>query len=243
MKVFCIGLGKTGTSTFAECMVQLGFLHRTGPGPYGLLQYRAGRTRELMELAGRYDSLDDYPWPYLYRELAEAFPEARFVLTVRKDTETWFRSLCKHFDRAGSSLELRLAYGWASPYEDPEAHKQLYEEHNRTVQEYFAESGRLCVLSWDQGDGWQQLGDFLGVEVPAGLVPHRNAAEQKPPHRTLERLVRKGKWDHAEYFCRIQQERHPELREQLVELLAPEDVSRPILSGIKRRLRRRRWVR
>lgn len=243
MKVFCVGLGKTGTSTFAECMSRLGFLHRTGPGPYGLLQWRAGNSDALLDLAERYDSLDDYPWPFLYRELAERFPDARFVLTVRRDTDTWLRSLCRHYDRAGSSLETRLAYGHASPYQDPEAHRRMYEEHNRAVEEYFQGSDRLCVLSWDRGDGWPELCGFLGLPTPATSLPHRNAATQKDPGRTLERLVRKGKWDHAEYFTRVHQDDHPELKDRLIELLRPEDVRHPRKSFWKHRLRGKRWIR
>lgn len=243
MKVFCIGLGKTGTSTFAECMTRLGFFHRTGPGTYGLLQLRAGNKETLLDLAGHYDSLDDYPWPFLYRELADRFPDARFVLTVRRDTDTWLRSLCRHYDRAGSSLEIRLAYGHSSPYEEPEGLRRMYEEHNEAVAEHFRGTERLRILNWDRGDGWSDLCGFLGLPVPSSPFPHRNAATTKDPNRTLERLVRKGKLDHAEYFSRIHQNEHPELMDRLIELVQPEDVRHPGRSFWKHRLRGKRWVR
>jgi len=243
MKVFCVGLGKTGTSTFAECMSRLGFVHRTGPGAYGLLQYQAGNIDALLDLAGRYDSVDDYPWPFLYRALAERYPNAKFVLTVRETTEAWLKSLCRHYDRAGSSLEVRLAYGYSSPYEDLDAHRQMYEAHNRDVERYFRGSQRFRVLSWDGGDGWQELCDFLDLDVPTEALPHRNAAGQKDPGRTLERLVRKGKWDHAEYFARQHEENHPELYSRLIELLRPHDVRYPKWSKWRRQARGKRWVR
>lgn len=242
-KVFCVGLGKTGTSTFALCMTKLGRLHRTGPGAYGLLRLKRGDTETLLDLAARYDSVDDFPYPYLYRELAEHFPDARFVLTVRRNTETWLHSVCRHHERAGDSLERRLAYGHRSPYDDLDAHRQLYEAHNAAVQDYFAGTGRLRVLSWDRGDGWDELCEFLDEPIPDQSFPHRNASAQKSPARTVERLVRKGKWDHAERFCHENREQHPELQDRLAELLAPEDIRRPELTAWKQRLRRRRWIR
>lgn len=242
MKVFCVGLGKTGTSTFAECMTQLGFWHRTGPGPWGLLMHQAGRTEPLMRLAAQYDSLDDFPWPYLYRELAEHFPDARFVLTKRCDPDTWFDSLRAHYDRAGSSLEWRLAYGLESPYGARDDLIGLYERHNREVAAYFSGTGRLKELVWEAGDGWPELCEFLDVPRPSGPLPHRNAARSKDPERNLERLVRQGKLEQAEYLCRLYRADRPELLDRFMRLIEPGDLDAPVKTRLRHRLKGRRWV-
>lgn len=242
MKVFCVGLGKTGTSTFAECMTRLGFWHRTGPGPWGLLMRQSGRTEPLMRLAAEYDSVDDFPWPYLYRELAEHFPDARFVLTKRCDPDTWFDSLSAHYDRAGGSLEWRLAYGLDSPYGARDELIDLYERHNRAVARYFSGTGRLKELVWENGDGWAELCDFLDLPRPAGPLPHRNAARNKDPVRNLDRLVRQGKLEQAEYLCRLYRAERPELLDRFMDLIEPGDLNAPVKTRLRHRLKGRRWV-
>jgi len=241
-RVFCVGLGKTGTGTFAECMARLGCWHRTGPGPWGLLMHAAGRFEPLLRLAAHYNSVDDFPWPYLYRELAQRFPDAQFVLTRRRDAGTWYASLCKHYDRAGPSLELRRAYGVDSPHAARAELIELYEQHIRNVDAYFEGTGRLLTLCWDTGDGWRELCDFLGMTAPEEALPHRNAAYDKDPQRNLERLVRKGKLEHAEYFCQLHADTRPELRERFLELLEPPDLRAPGRTRLRHRFKRDRWV-
>jgi len=240
VKVFCLGLSKTGTSTFGECMRAMGLRHRTGPGDYGVVLRHAGRLDPLWAIAERYDSFDDLPWPLLYRELAERLPDARFVLTVRRDTETWYRSWCQHRDRVGPTVASRLVYGPTTPQADPAGHKDYYEHHNAAVQAYFEGTDRLLTMCWERGDGYRELGAFLGLKVPPYPPPRRNAAAAKDPRRALRRLVLQGKTDHAEYFARTMNARDPGLYDYFIELLAEREVER-----LERRERqsRRRWLR
>jgi len=241
-RVFCVGLGKTGTGTFAECMTRLGFWHRTGPGAWGLLMREAGKVQPLLQLATHYDGVDDFPWPYLYRELAETFPDARFVLTRRQDPETWYASLCNHYDRAGPSLELRKAYGVHSPHEARNELIALYEQHNRAVADCLGRTGRLLELCWDAGDGWEKLCHFLDIDVPDEVFPHRNASREKDLQRNLERLVRKGKLEHAEYLCDLHATERPDLRDRFLELLEPSDLSAPRRARLRHWIKGKKWV-
>ena len=56
----------------------------------------AGRVQTALERARDYDAFEDLPWCLLYRELDEAFPGSKFVLTVRSSSEVWLRSYRRH---------------------------------------------------------------------------------------------------------------------------------------------------
>lgn len=119
-KVFCIGLGKTGTKTFGRCMTKLGYRHRAGPMYEGLLLLRLGHVESILDITHQFDSFDDFPWPFLYRTLVKRFEDARFVLTTRRDPETWFNSLSQHNLRRGPREAHKLAYGYYESHLHPE---------------------------------------------------------------------------------------------------------------------------
>jgi len=53
-------------------------------------------------------------------------------------------------------------------------HVKIYEEHNEAVRAYFA--GReedFLEVCWEEGDGWEEICDFLGHDVPEAEFPHR----------------------------------------------------------------------
>ncbi len=80
---FCIGLNRTGTTTFGDACELLGFT-RMGwtysqaefPSHRLMRFWEKGNLDGLIETATSYDVLEDLPWPLVYREMAEAFPDA-----------------------------------------------------------------------------------------------------------------------------------------------------------------------
>jgi FkbM family methyltransferase len=182
-KVFGIGLGKTGTTSLAEAFEALGFRHAPPQVPL-LLQYREGRIGEIVAEAEPWESFDDFPWPLVYRELAEAYPDARFVLTLRESPEAWIESLVAHAGRTGESVFKEIAYGYALPFGHEEHHLDLYRRHEADVRAFFADRpDRLLVVSWDAGGGWDELCDFLGLPVPDRPFPWAN---QDPENRSAQ---------------------------------------------------------
>ena len=161
----------------------------------------------------RYDDVDavtDIPSAYFYRELLEAYPEAKAILTVR-DVDDWWKSIERHVNvhfpykppkmfgydsrrRAlGSSplsdpgadnhfkmLLLNAVYGSTIAMEYP--YKKKYLDHNGSVvQEVPPE--RLLVMDITAGDGWEKLCSFVGMPVPEGPFPHEHHGAQ-PAQRT-----------------------------------------------------------
>jgi hypothetical protein len=206
-KIFCIGLGKTGTSTFAQCARVLGYRHRTGPIFHGLSLYRLGDMESLREIARGHDSFDDFPWPLTYREMARDFPDARFVLTRRRDSATWFRSLAAHDLRYGPREAGKLAYGYYEQRFHPEEMTALYDRHLDEVRAFFEGSGRLLEVCWEEGDGWAELCAFLAHDLPDDPFPRMNTATGRSPRAIVDGLCAKGMFAAAIAYAEDQPDR------------------------------------
>ena len=172
-KVFCLGFGKTGTTTFAEAMRTLGHRHLSqGIG----FAYQHGYRLPVWWKLNRYDSFDDFPWPFLFEYLDKKLPNSKFVLTTRSSSEVWIESLCKHFDRVGSVRNNRMFYGYSTPYENIEHHIKLYEGHNERVRRHFRGRPNFLEICWEHGHGWTELCGFLQKQIPTSEFPHANRA-------------------------------------------------------------------
>lgn len=173
-KVVGVGLGKTGTTTLGAALKALGYRHKTHDAAL-FDQLHRGNKRACIEASGLYESFEDYPWNILYRDFDRIYPGSRFILTLRADPETWFRSLCAHWDRTGDSIAKRHAYGYLRPHLHRDHHIALYQRHAAEVQDWFADRpGQLLVACWEHGDGWTELCDFLGKPAPERAFPHAN---------------------------------------------------------------------
>lgn len=196
-KVFCIGFQKTGTSSLREALKMLDY---RVAGVFGrdlpLAKLRAEYVERGLVIAAQHDAVEDMPWPLMFRELDEAFPGAKFILSVR-DTDRWYRSIADHFGPNPYHIQ-QLTYGDDAP--EPVNHearyRRVYEAHNRAVVNHFTNRPEdLMVFSLEQGDGWQELGRFLGRDdVPTGPFVRTNSAASRKSftNRLRNRLRRMG---------------------------------------------------
>lgn len=131
-----------------------------------------------MSFIERFDSLDDYPWYLLYREIDEEFPGSKFILTRRTSADVWLESYCKWADRFGPENVLKArkqVFGYKNPKRHKEAYLRVYLAHNEAVRKYFKDKpGQMIELCWEDGDGWQELSNFLGFEIPTTPFPQLN---------------------------------------------------------------------
>ena len=171
-RVFCIGWHKTGTSSLGHALVHLGYsvlgcrLDMVHP-------LRKGDLDAVLGLAGQFDALQDVPWAALYRELDQAFPGSRFILTEREE-QAWLRSALRHFDSADIPLHEWL-YGDGVTRGNEGIYLDRYRRHNREVKGYFTQRpDDFLVLDFAVGDGWRELCGFLGHSVPNRPFPHAN---------------------------------------------------------------------
>jgi len=183
-KILGIGFHKTGTSSLGRALQVLGY---RVAGPFGVRDPNIGQRAlpEALARLDRHDAAQDNPWPVLFRELDEAVPGSRFVLTDRPDDQ-WLDSVVRHF--GGSTTPMReWIYGVGDPIGHEEVFLGRYRAHRDAVRAHFVgRPGDLLVLRVNEGDPWAPLCDFLGVEVPSTPFPHANPGSWS--RRTLNRV-------------------------------------------------------
>ncbi|MEO0546790.1 MAG: sulfotransferase family protein [Pseudomonadota bacterium] len=191
-KVVVVGLSKTGTSSLKVMLQELGY-SVCGPKKALLAEVRGGNVAAIDATVEEYDAFEDWPWPLVYKEIHRKYGEnARFILTVRKDADTWYRSIESHGYRTGVFNSMKNAYGYYRPFGRKDQFHKIYHDHNSEVTSYFAHSPHLLTqICLESDEGWEKLCDFLGHAAPEKSVPHRNktSAESKRLRRALNSLI------------------------------------------------------
>ena len=177
LKVFCIGLNRTGTKSFGRAMRLLGYRAATWSSlPIQL--YMEKNQRALDEIVGQYDAFDDWPWPLMARYLAKKYPQAKFVLTRRESPEIWLKSIKSHARKNPMGRGIRrFVFGYDDPVKNSaeylEFYKRFYDDI-ASMKEELRCSDRILDVCWDCGSGWMELCTFLDVPVPSLDFPHWN---------------------------------------------------------------------
>jgi hypothetical protein len=172
VKVFGIGFHKTGTKSLARALHILGYAV-TGPNYVHDPDIARNALWIAKELAQKFDAFQDNPWPILFREMDEAFPGSKFILTVRP-TGDWIDSVVNHFGSKSTPMR-EWIYGIGMPQGHEQIYRARYEKHNREVLSHFSRrTSDLLVLNFQAGDGWDRLCPFLGADIPAQQFPHVN---------------------------------------------------------------------
>jgi hypothetical protein len=160
----------------------------------------------------------DWPGGFFYRELADRYPEAKVLLSVR-DPVQWERSMRETIWDVlyGDSLSRHLAAAaahvnprWLSYLElmndmwadigaiDSTGEDHLIDAmvaHDEAVKQTIAPE-RLLV--WDVAEGWEPLCDFLGVDVPSAPLPHLNDSRTFHDRLTAMSLGMLNEWAAAQ---------------------------------------------
>jgi hypothetical protein len=181
MKIFGVGLSRTGTTSLTKALRMLG--------------YRTVHFPTSDEQIARHDAATDASVAYRFEELDRAYPGSKFILTVR-DEEAWLRSYEQFRDqqtRIGRNWPMmrvaravRLAVYGTEEF-DRERWREGYRRHNQRVREYFADRpGDLLVMDITRGEGWEKLCPFLGKPAPGAPFPFTNKSKR------LFRLLPRG---------------------------------------------------
>ncbi len=183
-KVFGIGLNKTGTSSLKRALMTLGYNHCPLRGQM-TYKFFNNRFDQIFEVADDFDSFEDWPWPLMYRQVFEKYGEtARYVLTRRNSPEAWLESLKVHSLITNPQNNPRKKiFGFDYPHGAENQHIAIYENHLVEVRKYFADQGAAHLLHevcWEDGDGWQEICDFLEEPVPDTPFPHVNRRNVSP---------------------------------------------------------------
>ena len=196
MTVIGAGVGRTGTYSLKLAINEIGLgpchhmeevLHNM-PVQVPLWSAAAAGQAEWSRIYSGYQSAVDWPTACFFRELANEYPEAKFVLTQR-DPERWADSfgatiykLLAGKDEAPEEMRAWLemasdviAKTGFPPGLDRDELVQAFNSHNDAVKEAIP-ADRLLVFEVKQG--WAPLCDFVGVPVPDMDFPRTNHREE-----------------------------------------------------------------
>lgn len=205
MRVIGAGFGRTGTLSLKSALELLGFgpchhMMEVVENPAQIHRWLAraeGREAGWDTLLGGYDSCVDWPAAAYWRELAEGYPQAKVVLSVR-DPERWLASMEATIlmqQRRGSGLPGRVVTGlsrllgtdfsafirmtkltvndrvFGGRVDDRDHLLKTFRAH---TEEVVATIPPERLLVFQAAQGWEPLCSFLGVPVPDEPFPHVN---------------------------------------------------------------------
>jgi 3'-phosphoadenosine 5'-phosphosulfate (PAPS) 3'-phosphatase len=180
MKIFGIGLSKTGTTSLSQALRILGLSTIDNPG---VTHYVPGDLSSIDPgILEENDAFTDTPIPSFYRELDKHFPGSRFILTVR-DMDGWLLSCKKQFtqklsDKQNSAHNRLFTDLYDCTVFDEQKFRKGYENFVNGVMEYFSDRpGDLLVMDVSAGDGWEKLCPFLDRGIPGIPFPKANVTK------------------------------------------------------------------
>lgn len=204
LSVIGAGMPRTGTTSLKVALDQLGFgpcMHMIELFPRPDLwplwgKALKGEPVDWEEVFQGFRSTTDVPGCLVYRRLAEHYPEAKLILTLR-DADSWYAStqatvLGSWEGRPSGAMTLPKILGWDP--EDPALHDRdamiaRFEAHNAEV---LATIPPERLLVFRTGDGWGPLCGFLGVPVPDAPYPKANTSEDWAARRADPELWRRA---------------------------------------------------
>ena len=203
MRLIGAGLPRTGTLTQKVALEQLGlepcyhWVDLLADLDQVSLWNRALDGETLWdELLTGFNSSADWPCGHFFGELADFYPDAKVLLSVRKP-ESWepsFRETIWTMTKGDTLMPLlsnaraqidprwkdylalveRMFWGPQGVFaagDTPDLMMQQMLAHHEAVKQSIPPE-RLLV--WDVTEGWEPLCEFLEVDVPDGPFPHAN---------------------------------------------------------------------
>ena len=195
LKVISAGFGRTGTMSLKLGLEQLGFepcyhmdeVLKNGATFVPLWNGVIEGQRNWDAVYKGYEAAVDWPTAAYWKELADAFPDAKIILSTRS-AESWYASISQTILAIASApekwppsavewmkmtvkiLERSLGTDWSE-----ESLIKVFNAHEAEVKATIAPD-RLLVHS--AKDGWAPLCAHLGVDTPKTPYPRTNNREE-----------------------------------------------------------------
>jgi hypothetical protein len=186
------GLGRTGTKSLQSALNTLG----VGPCHHMVEVFQNPDSMVLWTEAGNgrpqwdaifagYRSAVDYPSAAYWRELADFYPDAKVLLTLR-DPDAWFESTQATIFAPGGMTSQAIQAGegpladffrsFTGPLRGRLHDRAFLTDHfRRHSEEVQATIPAERLLIYEANQGWGPLCRFLGVPVPAEPYPSENS--------------------------------------------------------------------
>ena len=196
LKVISVGFGRTGTMSLKLALEQLGFgpchhmdeVIAQGDTQVPLWRAAAEGKPDFEAIYAGYQSAVDWPTAAFWRELAVAYPDAKFILssrsaeswvtsfsetilTVLKDRENWPPPAVEWLNMV-TRVVIDRSLGGVT---DPDGLIEVFRAHEAAVKAAISPE-RLLVHQ--AKDGWAPLCAHLGVPVPEAPYPRTNSKDE-----------------------------------------------------------------
>lgn len=205
LRIIGAGFGRTGTASMFTALKQLGFpcYHMfevlENPDNKHHLDFwnkvanaPAGAQHDWEEVFENYAAAVDNPAACVWRELTEAFPDARVLLTLHpKGPDAWYDSTIDTIYFTENLWQFKVIE-WFTPFGRKfgnmarkliwqRSHKGTMDDRTSAIARYnqhiedvkaAVPADRLLIFTADQG--WGPLCKFLDVPEPAGEFPNVN---------------------------------------------------------------------
>lgn len=177
-RTFCVGLNKTGTTSFHEAMELLGFksLHWGGPPVRQAVEAALVEGRPaLADLDPAFDAFSDVEPLYRHFDVVDRqYPGSRFVLTLRP-VDDWVASRRRHVERNVARRAAGEYHGHFLDVDEP-AWRAEWHDHVHRVRAHFRGRSDFIELDLTASPGWDPLCSLLGVPPPDRPFPWANRA-------------------------------------------------------------------
>ena len=213
-KIFCIGANKTGTTSIESILSSLGYKMGDQTTGENLLKEWSVRNFEpIINFCKTAEAFQDIPFSldFTYEAMDIAFPNSKFILTVRNDKNEWFDSLIRFHSKLRGMLlgeeklptteELKMApynyegFMWDAMHltlgidkttlYDRKIYTDNYEQYNNKVKEYFKHRpDDLLVLNISHHNAMEKLYHFLDEEYNGESMPHLNSSKIENDKKT-----------------------------------------------------------
>lgn len=202
-KIFCVGRNKTGTTSLTMAFEDLGYIvAKQNKAALFLDDYILENFESIIKFCESAQVFQDVPFslPDTYKYLDQAYPDSKFILTIRDSPEQWHNSVVKFHSkifgkgRVPTKEDLQnAAYietGWSwklfkKIYSTPETdlyNKEIlmnhYTDHNNSIISYFGESKNFLVLNVAEKNSYQKFCNFLGVKSEKESFPWLNKTSE-----------------------------------------------------------------
>jgi hypothetical protein len=129
----------------------------------------------------------DFPGAAFWRELVDAYPRARVILTVR-DPNEWYASVRETFLAAAGpdgqppiprvgEVSFGEGMDWSQMMADLQDKHTAIADFERHIEEVRTHVPTDRLLVYEVKQGWKPLCDFLDVGVPDEAFPRLNDSE------------------------------------------------------------------
>ena len=203
-KIFCIGRNKTGTTSLAKALGNLGIIvAKQRPAELLIHDWSRRDFRRILRFCHTAQAFQDIPFslPYTFQSLDMRFPGSKFILTIRDKPDQWYHSLIsfhsKLFGRGkvpdyDDLKKATYVYpGWMfeanrAIYQTPDNdlyNREIlinhYNFHNQSVMEYFRHRPNdLLVINLAEKGAYAKFCKFIGKLCTKEEFPWENRTDK-----------------------------------------------------------------